>query len=110
MRIAKLLSDWMLVELEPEIRKTAAGLLMPDIYRVPVYIGKVLMAGSGRHYRDKFVPMEKDIVGQRVAFMAAASDGSRQGMSLMHYVEENQRLIRQGDVLFVVTGEGEISK
>lgn len=110
MRIAKLLSDWMLVELEPEIRKTAAGLLMPDIYRVPVYIGKVLMAGSGRYYRDKFIPMEKDMVGQRVAFMAAASDGSRQGMALMHHVDENQRLIRQGDILFIVVGEVELTR
>jgi co-chaperonin GroES (HSP10) len=109
MKIRKLLSDCILVRLEPLKKKTAGGIIKPDTAVDPVWIGKALMAGPGKHYRDRFIPMEVE-VGERVAFMAAATDGHSPGMALLHHLSDDERIIRQGDVLFVVTGKTVITK
>jgi co-chaperonin GroES (HSP10) len=110
-RLRRLLSDWMLVELEPEKKMTAGGIIVPDTLEEPVRVGRVLMTGPGRRYVDKFVPMPEDIVGQRVAFMIAASQ-TKQGKQLRTRLslEDNEEIIRLGDVLVVVEEGVEVSR
>jgi len=59
MKIRKLLSDWMLIQLDPRKETTPGGIIRTS--EQPVWTGVVQMAGPGRQYRDKFVPMEEDI-------------------------------------------------
>ncbi len=107
-QIRRLLSDWMLVEVEPEKKKTRGGIIIPDTTNEPVRVGRVLMAGPGRQYVDKLVPMP-DIIGQRVAFMIAASQTKKgQAVRSQLALSPEQEIIRLGDVLFVVEGDAEI--
>lgn len=105
MKIKKLLSDWILVELEPEKRQTRGGIIFPDNAKGYIRCGKVLMAGPGRYYTDKFTPMDSDIVGKRVAFFIAALSGHRQGQTLKSYFDDDQGLIRRDDVLLILEEE-----
>jgi co-chaperonin GroES (HSP10) len=105
MRILKLLSDWVLVRLEP-VKERASGVILTE--NEPVRIGEVLQTGPGRQYVDKFVPMELK-VGDRVAFLIGSAE-TQQGQQLMHHLEEDLRLIRQGDVLLGVEGDVDIKK
>lgn len=102
-KISRLFSDWMLVQLEPASGVTKGGIIKPGMYEEPIRTAHVLMAGPGRQYRDRFVPMPEDIIGQRVAFMIAASQ-TRQGQELrMHLsLPDNGELIRLGDVLLLL--------
>jgi len=108
MKVVKLLSDWMLVKLDPRKKTTPGGIIR--VTKQPVWTGVVEMAGPGRQYRDKFVPMEPDIVGQRVAFMSASTDGHRTGLSVVKHLEKGYRLVRMSDVLFVMNEPMEITK
>lgn len=109
MKILKLLSDWMLVQLEPRKDHTVGGIFKPDTTIDPIWVGRILMIGSGRYYSDKFIPMDC-AVGERVCFMAAASDGHKPGIALLQYLNETQRLIRQSDVLLVLPDGIEMGK
>ena len=107
MKILKLLSDHLLVAEDPPRIQTTGGIYLPNPKSEPIRTGRILMAGPGRRYIDKFIPMPDDMVGQRVVFMAAASD-SKQGLQIRPLLEEGQRLIRLGDVLGVITGNVEV--
>lgn len=109
MKIVKLLSDYMLVEVEPARTKTTGGIIIANPDHEAVRAGKVLMAGPGRKYSDKTIPMPDGIVGQRVVFMAGASD-TMQGKQLAEELPDDQRLIRLGDVLAIVDADVEIHK
>jgi co-chaperonin GroES (HSP10) len=108
MKIKQLLNDWLLVRLEPRKKTTPGGIIRTT--EQPVWVGLVLMAGPGRQFRDKFVPMEKEIVGQRVAFLSAATDSHLTGLAINAQLNEEERLIRMSDVLFMVDGDVEITK
>jgi co-chaperonin GroES (HSP10) len=100
---ARLLSDWVLVELEPAKEATLGGIIKvgPD----PIRIAKVLKAGPGRHYVDKYVPSEVK-PGDRFPFFKATSD-TKQGRQLAERLPEGQELIRESDILFVIE-EGDV--
>ncbi len=101
------LHDWLLVELEPQ-KETFEGSIIVRVSDSPIRIGKVLAAGPGRYYVDKFVPTEVE-VGERVVFLIAAAD-TRSGQALHHHLPDNQRLIRETDVLFVTSEVVEVAK
>lgn len=118
MRIIKLLHDYLLVRLDPRKETTSGGIIRTT--EQPVWTGVVLMAGPGRQYIDKYVPVEVK-VGERVAFMAAASDGHLSGLAVKEAIvcnfegeaiakTDEQRIIRENDVLFVVEGEVTLEK
>jgi co-chaperonin GroES (HSP10) len=108
-KIQKLLSDWLLIDIEPEKKVTASGIIVPDTVGEPVRVGTIKMTGPGRDYRDKFVSIALR-EGDRVAFMIGASQ-TKQGRELRQRLEmdSTQELIRQGDVLFVIEDNGPIS-
>lgn len=108
LKIRKLLSDWMLVRLDPRKETTPGGIIRTT--EQPVWTGVVLMAGPGRQFRDKFVPMDSEIVGQRVAFLSAATDSHKTGLSVAEQLDKDHRLIRMSDILFVVNEPMEITK
>lgn len=109
MRILKLLSDWMVVEEEAVDRTTVSGIILPNPDAQPVRIGKVIQAGPGRRYTDRLIPMPEDIVGQRVVFLAGASD-TKQGQTLKTLMDDGRRLIRLGDVLGIADGATRVTK
>ena len=104
MKFKKLLSDWILVKLDPRRTQTESGIVMVGDETGIVRTGVVLMTGSGRQHIDRFVSMAPDIIGQRVAFFKAAMSGHRQGQTLRSYFDEGKGLIRQDDILLVVEG------
>ena len=101
------LHDWLLVEVEPG-KKTFGSSSIVRVVGDPVSTGKIIAAGPGRHYIDKFVPTQVK-VGERVAFLTALTE-TGQGKSIGHVIAENQALIRETDVLVVVEGKVEITK
>lgn len=106
--VRKLLSDWMLVALEPEKKVTSTGIVI--LNPEPIRTARVIQQGPGRRYMDKFVPMP-DLVGKRVAFMIAASQ-TTQGRQLRRTLEldEDLELIRLGDVLLEIDEGVEVSR
>ena len=109
-QIRKLLSDYLLVRVEPAV--THAGcIVLPDPEAEPIRTGEVIMAGPGRHYSDKFVPVPDDIVGKRVAFMMAATQtGSGRAVQQALELDKDHVLIRMGDVLLDVDIGVEVSR
>lgn len=103
MKFRRLLSDWMLVKLEPRQKVSLGGIVLP--HGGTIRTGEVLMAGPGRQHRDRFVPMDPDIVGKRVAFFVAAVSGHQQGQTLLKYLGDDQGLIRQSDILLFLEGD-----
>ena len=110
-RLSRLLSDWMLVKLDPARERTKGGIVLLDPASQPIRTGTVLMAGPGRRYSDKFVPMPEGIVGTRVAFMIdAAHTKSGQTTHQLLQLDNEHELIRLGDVLLEVGEDVEVSK
>ncbi len=109
MRKLRLLSDWLLVEIDPTEEKTSGGIIKLDKEADPIRTGVVVQAGPGRQYTDKLVPMEAGIVGKRLAFMMAATQ-TKAGEQLHTHLDmgENFRLIRLGDVLLEVDKDTEV--
>jgi co-chaperonin GroES (HSP10) len=106
--IRRLLSDWVLVEVEPEKKVTSGGIIIPHTSPEPLRIGTVKMTGPGRRYIDKFIPIEVK-EGDRVAFMIGAAR-TKQGKELRTRLdmEADTELVRQGDILFVVNPGADI--
>jgi co-chaperonin GroES (HSP10) len=119
MRILQLLHDYLLVRLDPRKKTTPGGIIRTT--EQPIWTGVVLMTGPGRQYVDKYVPIDVK-VGERVAFLSAATDGHLSGLAVnealvCNFVGEaiaktdEQRIIRENDVLFVIEeGDPEITK
>jgi hypothetical protein len=103
--LSKLLSDWVLIELEPTPPLTNGGLI--KIGSDPVRIARALKVGPGRHYRDRFVPTQIK-PGDRFPFFKAASD-TKQGKQLAEKLPEGQDLVRESDILFVIEENVEVS-
>lgn len=97
----------MVVEIEPS-KETFESSIIVRVSESPIRIGKVLAIGPGRMYPDKFVPTEVE-VGERVVFLIAAAD-TQSGKAIHHHLPDNQRLIRETDVLFVTNEDIKISK
>ncbi len=109
-QFARLLSDHVLVRLDPRKDKTSGGVLLPDTKEQEVRTGVIIGMGPGKHvkvrrrgtsdYRGVFRPMTAK-VGERVAFFIASVD-TRSGKAVTHYLQEDERLIREDDILFVI--------
>lgn len=103
MKFTRLLNDHVLVAMEPEPKKTSGGIIIPDNKPAPVRIGRVEMAGTGRYYTDKYVPIQVE-VGERVVFLIGSA-GTKSGQSVANYLSEDQVLVREVDILFVIPQE-----
>lgn len=102
--LARLRSDWIRVELEPEAKASRGGILFTTAR--PIRIARVLQVGPGRRGRKgQLIPMELKI-GDRFPFFVAAAQ-TQQGRQLGMLLPEGQELIRESDVLFVID-EGDI--
>lgn len=105
--LARLRSDWIRVELEPEKKVSPGGIIFTTAR--PIRIARVLQMGPGRRgKKGQLIPTGLNI-GDRFPFFKAAAD-TRQGRSLGELLPEGQELIRASDVLFVIEeGDPEIS-
>jgi co-chaperonin GroES (HSP10) len=98
--------DRVLAKLEPEVKP--AGKLIVSLRPSPVRIAKVLAVGPGKPLKKAGrAPMEVQ-VGDRVAFFKAVAD-TKQGTMLTHYLDDDEVLISQSDILCVVEGDAEFS-
>jgi co-chaperonin GroES (HSP10) len=99
-------NDWLLVELEPEVKETSSGLIL--VAPEPIRSGRVLRVGPGKRYPEKFVETVVR-VGERVAFFIAGAQ-TKQGTQLSYVLPENQILIRETDVLLVLDGDMRVTR
>ena len=100
------LHDWLVIELEPA-PEMKGSIIIPGTVPEPIRIGKVLRAGPGRQWPEKFVPMAVK-AGERIAFFKAVTD-SGQNKAASFQLPKDQELIRETDVLFTVEGDVEVS-
>lgn len=103
------LNDWVLVDIDPAPGEASVGgivLAHPPLVRK----GTVRSVGPGRLFVDGVYRGTELKEGDRVAFLAAVLD-TKQGHTLKHALDENQVLIRESDVLFLIEeGDPELSK
>lgn len=100
------LHDLLLVELEPVKEFSKGGIVL--VAPKPVRTAKVVRAGPGRHYVDKkFVPTLVQ-PGDRVVFFDAVLH-TKQGKQLSWSMLDGLELIRETDVLMVLSGDVEVS-
>jgi hypothetical protein len=108
-QLLRLFSDHVRVHLEPPITQVGS-ILVPDIARAnAVRTGVILDVGPGKYvktrkrgtseYRDVLRPMEAK-KGERVAFLIGSVD-TKSGKAVSHYLQEDERVIREDDILFV---------
>jgi co-chaperonin GroES (HSP10) len=107
MELQRLLSDYVLVELEPLREKTIGGIVKPGTVVEPLRMGKVKMVGPGRRFLDKYVPTQLK-PGATVAFFVASTD-TKGGRAITYLLREDERIIRENDVLFEILGPVEVS-
>lgn len=98
------LGDHLVVEIEPEKECTSGGIIR--VSPEPVRTGKVLAVGPGKRYPDKFVPTVIK-PGERIAFFKAVTD-TKSGKQVTYALEDNQVLLRETDVLFVLPEESKV--
>lgn len=110
MSFRRLISDRVHVRLDPISEKTRGGIIIPDTSPRPVRKGVVLDVGPGRYvkvrqkgtttYSDRWLPVEVK-KGDRVVFFSASVD-TKTGQAVTYYLQEDERVIRENDVLFVI--------
>lgn len=110
MNFQRLLTDHLLVRLDPVKETTRGGIIRPGTSPNPIRTGVVLQKGPGRYrkirrsgtldYREVYRPMDVE-VGERVAFFIASVD-TKSGKAVSHYLQEDQRVIREDDALFAI--------
>jgi co-chaperonin GroES (HSP10) len=108
-------NDRIHVRLDPRKDKTSGGILLPDSKDQEIRTGVIIDVGPGKYvkhrrskqddYREIFRPMEAK-PGERVAFFIASVD-TRSGKAISHYLQEDERLITEEDILFVID-EGDV--
>lgn len=107
------LHDVLIVELEPVRETTSGGLIVPATVSPSIRTGRVLRAGPGRAWKPLeggkkvFWPMDVR-VGERVAFFTANLE-HKQGRQICYVLGDNEALLRETDVLFVVDDGVEVS-
>jgi co-chaperonin GroES (HSP10) len=96
------LNDWVLVALDaaPQENISAFGI----VFTRPLLVrtGYVLRVGPGRRFVDGVYQPTEVKEGERVAFLAAVLD-SKQGYTLQDILGKDRVLIRESDILFVIT-------
>lgn len=108
-QLLRLFNDHVRVRLDPPL-KQRGSILVPDIARAnPVRTGVILDVGPGKYvktrqrrtheYRDVLRPVEAKR-GERVAFLIGSVD-TKSGKAVSHYLQEDERVIREEDILFV---------
>lgn len=106
-KFKKLLSDRILVELEPVKAVTRGGIVIPNTSPRPIRIGVVKKVGPGRQYRDCYRPTEI-AVGDRAAFFIGSTD-TKEGTHVKSMIDDNHVVIRENDVLFLAEGDVEVT-
>lgn len=101
------LHDRVLIELEPP-PVVENGIIIPDPDKAPVRVGKVLSTGPGKRTKKGHLNPTQVKVGDRVAFFMAVTQ-TQQGYAVAHRLEENQGLIAESDILFVLEGDVKVS-
>ena len=108
MSFSRLLNDCVLVRLDPVSHETKGGILIPDTQPHPLRKGVVLQVGPGRYRKvrrrgtDKYDEVWRRLeskAGDRVAFFIASVD-TKSGKAVAHYLAEDERVIRESDILF----------
>lgn len=100
-RLKKLLHDWVRVKLDPvgEENLSPGGIVMPTPELVRT--GVVMQTGPGKTYCDGVHKPTTVELGQRVVFLAANTD-NKQSQMLAEYLEEDEVLLPEDAILFVL--------
>lgn len=112
-KIVRLFTDRVHVRLDPRKEKTSGGIVIPDNKEQAVRTGVVLSVGPGKYvktrrrvtdeYREVLRPTEVQL-GERVAFFIASVD-TKSGKAVSHYLQEDERVIREDDILFAFSDD-----
>jgi len=112
-----LLSDRLLVRLDPRRAQTRGGLVIPETEAQSVRTGTIQQVGLGKRerirrkngeYREVLRPIEAK-EGERIAFFIGSVD-TRSGQSVSRYLLEDQCVIREDDVIGVLEGDVEVTQ
>lgn len=111
---SRLLTDRVLVRLEPQKTATSGGVLL--VRDEPYRTGVVVAAGPGRWvkvkrrgaegYREVLRPTEVR-EGERIVFPIGSVD-TKVGKAVTHYLREDERVIREDDILFVIEDDTDV--
>lgn len=98
----RLWHDWLRAKVEEAPAAMRSGLVIPGAQ--PVRIGVVLEAGPGRRRvvgkREVLIPTRAK-PGDRFTFFKAVSE-TKQGQALALHLDDDEVLIKEGDILFVI--------
>ena len=95
----RLLHDWILAEVEPAESTSIGGIVL--VSPRPIRTAKVLAVGPGKFSKKGVRKPVQVAVGDRFPFFKASTE-SKQGQALALYLENNQVLVRESDVLFLL--------
>lgn len=93
------LHDWVHVVIEPASNTTRGGLVL--VGPRPVRVARVLAVGPGRRDKNGVLNPTQIRVGDRFPFFKAATE-TKQGYAISLQLEENEALLRESDVLFLM--------
>lgn len=95
----RLFHDWVHARVDPEEPECPSGILL--VGPQPIRTATVLAVGPGRRSADGTLVPTQVKVGDRFPFFKAAAD-TKQGYALSLLLDDNEVLIRESDVLFVL--------
>ena len=95
----RLLHDWVLARVDPAPKETAGGIVL--VGPTPIRNATVLAVGPGRRDAKGCLTPTQLHVGDTFPFFKAASE-TKQGYALALLLNDNEVLIRESDVLFVM--------
>lgn len=95
----RLFHDWVLAKVEPAPTESPGGIVL--VATQPIRTATVLAVGPGkRDSKGNLTPTQLK-VGDSFPFFKAASE-TKQGYALALLLDDNEVLIRESDVLFVL--------
>jgi chaperonin GroES len=95
----RLLHDWVLARVEPAPAVSPGGIVLVAVQ--PIRNATVLAVGPGKRNSKGVLTPTQLRVGDTFPFFKAAAE-TKQGYQLALLLEDNEVLIRESDVLFVL--------
>ncbi len=98
----RLLQNMVRIKVDEAEDRTRGGIIIPGTTPRPVRTGVVLAVGPGKQFTDRYLPIDLK-VGDKVVFNIASAD-MKTGKALQRYIEDDEVLVTEQDVLLTFEG------